>query len=322
MKILKMLFVFCMAAGMLFGCGKKDTAVPAPSTTEAKQAITVGLCVRQYDAAAPYYDKLKTMLEEEGYTVTLADGKKDQSRQDTQVTDLITEGCSILVVEPVMVSALDTVMGKVKAAQIPVLFLDHAPAAELLEGYEKAAYIGARGDDAGAAQAALLEKLPMGGDGNGDGVVSYVMLRGPEDHLDAMEITEACTNALPEETTNCLTTVVADWTLESGRAACSGAISQFGPDIEVIFCNSPQLALGAAQAVKNRGWQPGKDMYVLAIGNSEELTAAIARQDVAATVDVNLQEKYGAILAAVEAMQTPQLPPKYQYMGFGPGEGS
>ena len=314
---MKKCLILCMAALMLFGCAKGNRQPSVPATTQAKQTVSVGLCVRRYDAAASYYDGLKSMLEAEGYTVILSDGKNDQARQDDQVKTLLTDGCSLLLIEPVMVSALDTVMESVKDANIPVLFLDYVPEETVLTGYDQATCLSARSADAGTAQAALLQTLPMGGDVNGDGVVSYVMLRGPEDHLDAIAITDACREALPA-TAKYLTTVVSGWSLEEGRAACSGVISQFGPDIEVIFCNSPQLALGAAQAVKNRGWQPGHDMYVLAVGSNEELKAAITRQDVAGSVDVSLQEKYAAILTAVQAIQAGQTLPKYQYMGLDP----
>lgn len=316
----KRITAFLLVAGwmlaMLFGCAKGGDSTPTVQATAPVETMTVGLCLRQYDQAPAYYDKIQAALESQGYKVMVSDGKNDQSRQDEQVQTLLADGCKLLVVEPVMVSALDTVISQAKTAGIPLLFMDREPEQAVLESYEKSCYIGSQSTAAGAAQARLLETVSMGGDINGDGVVSYVMLRGPEDHLDAQQISDGCTQALDPKKTRLLTTVYAQWELAAGRAACAGAISQFGPDIEVIFCNDTSLALGAAEAVRNRGWQPGQDMYVLAVGSSDDLQAAIDRGEIFGTVVPDIAAKCRAITDTAALLLSGQTPQQYTYIDY------
>lgn len=250
---------------LLTGCGAK-TAKPAKHT--------VGLLVRDRDAAPEYYQAIQTAFAELGYEVVVEDCNHDQARQDEKVAALASQ-CRLLVVEPVMVSALDAVIETAKQADVPVILFDREPEGAVLESYEKLYYVGASLQSAGRNQAALLDGLDNRGDANGDGMVACVILRGPEDHLDAQIITNACQEAL--EGAQVLQTVPAQWTLESGRAQCAQALSRLGPDVEVILCNSPELTQGAVEAVKNGGWTPGQNIYVIGIGEVAEGVSASVR---------------------------------------------
>ena len=279
---------------------------------------SVGVCVRQESANADYYASLVDGIKAMGYTVVLKDSQNDQSRQNQQVSQLIEEKCDLLVIEPVMVTALEDVIAQVKNAQLPAVILDRQPDEQVLSSYEKLHFVGCDSAQAGTAQAGLLDQLNVRGDLNGDGIVSYMMLRGPEDHLDAQLITDSCNQALAQQSTQLLCTVSAQWELADSRAKCSQSLAQYGRDIEVIFCNDPQLALGAVEAVKNGGWTPGQDVYILAIGTNPDLETLMSQGAIAATVIPHKAQRISTLSETVQQLLSGKDVEKIQYIPYAP----
>lgn len=277
---------------------------------------SVGVCVRQESANADYYASLVDGIKAMGYTVVLKDSQNDQSRQNEQVASLIAEKCDLLVIEPVMVSALEDLLAQAAQAQLPVVLIDRQPQQQVLDSYEKLYYVGCDSAQAGAAQSALIDNLNVRGDLNGDGSISYMMLRGPEDHLDAQLITDSCVQSLSQQNTNLLCTVSAQWELADSRAQCAQALSQYGRDIEVIFCNDAQLAQGAVEAVKNGGWTPGQDVYIFAVGTNAELEALISQGAVAGTVIPDARQRGSVLAETVKQLLTGGSAQKIQYIPY------
>ena len=277
---------------------------------------TVGICVRQESGNAAYYAALADGIKAMGYSVVMQDSQNDQSRQNQQVSQLIADKCDLLVIEPVMVSALENVIGQLKQAQLPAVIVDRQPDAQVLDSYDKLYFVGCDSAQAGTAQAALLNHLNVRGDLNGDGTVSYMMLRGPQDHLDAQLITDSCNEALASQDTQLLCTVCAQWDLADSRAQCSQYLAQYGKDIEVIFCNDAQLAQGAVEAVKNGGWTPGQDVYILAVGTNPDLEGLIAQGTVAGTVVPDTTQRSSTLPETVKQLLSGKNVEKIQFIPY------
>ncbi len=285
-------------------------------TAKTQSIDTVGLCLRQQADAPAYYEALIAQLKAAGFGVVVQDGKNDQSLQDQQVRSLLAMECRLLIVEPVMVTALDSVIDQVKAKDIPLLFMDREPAGEVLERYDKLYYVGCQSVEAGTAQVRLLEKMPLQGDLNGDGLISYMILRGPEDHMDAQVITDGCQVALKRYETEQLCIAASAWDAASARAACSQALSQFGRDIEVIFCNHGSLAEGAVEAVENRGWIPGQDVYILAVDHNDRLQQLIDSGAVFGTVAAGVEQRIQRISRMAGDILAGNAPEKITYIPY------
>lgn len=285
-------------------------------TTAPPRMDTVGLCLRQQADAPEYYDALIQALKNAGFGVVIKDGKNDQSVQDQQVRGLLQMDCQVLVVEPVMVSALESVIEQAKAKNVPVLLIDREPEKAVLESYDQLYYVGCESAEAGTSQVRLLDKIPMQGDLNGDGLISYMILRGPEDHMDAQLITEGCSLALKQYETELICTVPTQWNVEAARAGCAQALAQFGRDIEVIFCNHAFLAAGAVQAVENSGWMPGLDVYILAVDTNAQLQELIDKGAVFGTVAPDMQQRVDTVVQIAKNIIEGKTPEKYTYVPF------
>ena len=305
--------VLLLTAAMALGI---SACTGAGGTGTSGTGDLIGLCVRQESNEPDYYAAVKTGLENVGYSVLFEDSKNDQAQQNTQVQSMIERGCRLIIVEPVMVSAAEELVSLAKKNHLPLLLIDREPDSVVLESYDRISFVGCDPAQAGTVQAQLVQSLPAGGDLNGDGIVTYMMLRGPEDHLDAQMISNACNSAMRLHSTELLCTASAEWTVDAGRAACARELSQYGRDIEVILCNSAELALGAVEAVKNGGWIPGQDVYVIAVGANEELSDAINQGTVFGTVAAEITQRVNKIVETSQAILTGQTVEKSSYVEY------
>ena len=267
---LKLFFILILAfACILCGCKQEPVEATVPTTVATEPpteppAPKAGLLVKNLNADEQDGLNIRATLEGLGYEVLLRDAENDQSKQNQQVTALLDGGCQLLVLQPVMVSGLDVLLKEV--TQVPVIVLDAQP--NLGEGFENVKVLCPRQEQAGTVEATLLSSLPGGGDLNGDGQVSMILVNGPEDHLDATSRKEAFLAGINAETHIVLETVSDQWTEEGGKAACGQMLSKYGPDAEVIVTFGEEMAIGAIHAIENGGWTPGTDVYLLSIGSS------------------------------------------------------
>ena len=303
MKFRSFLILILCVTLLLCGCGKKQEITPTVATEPTEPPVPkLGLLLRQQEADEADASALQSAFQSMGYDVLLKDAKNDQSAQNNQVMELINAGCEILVVQPVMISGLDVLVNQVKTANIPLVLIDHQPEQSILDLYDKIAFIGADHTQAGSTQAQLLAALPKGGDINEDGAVSVLMIRGPEDHIDATTRAEEFLKLLPSEKYVVLDTVIGEWTQDGGRIAAAEMLKKYGPDIEVVVTSSYDMALGVIQATENGGWVPGQDLYILSVGVSTVAQPQLDTDAISGIAAPDNDTRMTAISAAVSAL--------------------
>lgn len=261
----KAVFILILALSLLFvGCKQKpvEATVP-PETTQPTQPPppVAGLLLRQED------EQVQQALEELGFDVQVKLAENDQAKQNEQVKALLDGGCELLVVQPVMTTGLDVLVEQVKPTGVPLIILDHEPEQGVLDLYDKLAFLGPDHSQAAAVLTAAYGQLPVSGDLNFDGATWLVLICGPEDHLDSSQRLAEFTQSLPADTHVILETVAADWTQEGGRAATAQLLAKYGPDIEVLVTLDGNMALGALEAIDNSGRTPGRDLYLVTVGD-------------------------------------------------------
>lgn len=275
-----------------------------PACSEKNALPKVGLCLRQGIETDAGYQSVKEHLDEAGYQVVTLDAKNDQSKQDKQVDRLIAEKCDLLVVEPVQTAAIGGLVAQAKNADVPVLFINKEPAQEVLDIWEKVCYVGSDTAQPGILQGQIILELPDKGDINGDGIVTYIVIGGPADHLDAQLRTETCCKALTDQGIEVvrLDAGSGDWTQAGGKRVCEYALSQYGKDIEVVFCNNDAMALGAWTAIQDGGRTVGTDIYLVGIGGEKMALDMVQNGGMTGTVAADLQGLAKQVTAAADAL--------------------
>ena len=249
---------------------------------------TVGICFRDStcEENTAYRQQLKQELMQRGFEVISVDANLDQAKQLRQIAELAKKKCDVLLIEPVMESAAGELLTAIADVELPAVLFNRHIDTSLLMGYSQIAYIGMEETQTGFLQAQMMEALPAGGDLNGDGIVSYYMLCGQQDHQDAVIRAQSFEKALldSELVVQQLACDSGDWTQESGRRLCKAQLAALGKDIEVIVCGNDQMALGATQAIADGGRTVGKDIYLLAIGGEGDILNMIHDGKISGTV--------------------------------------
>lgn len=285
----KWFLILLLATLLLSGCGRQQNA-------------QVAICLRQCadSAAAEKLDTMRTALTAAGYTVAAADAEEDQARQTRQIQDLIDEGYDLLIVEPVMMEMAQSIADMAREAKVPVIFIGYEPEQTVLDSWERLCYIGSREAEAGAVQPQVLRTLPDGGDLNGDGILTYAVIAGPEDDLDAVLRTDACTGAL--ENGQCLETVRTDWSKDAAQSACAKLLSAYGKDMEAVFCNSDTLALGAMTAIYEGGRVVNETIYLVGLGGDFQTRLLVRSGDLTGTVYLPPAVQAGMVVEAAAGL--------------------
>lgn len=246
----------------------------------------VGICYRSGtdESNARYRDTLENSLVEMGISVVSCNAQGDPAVQLDFLQQLADADCDVLLVEPVSVTATKELTDALVALELPAVVTgmqaDRSAEKSLIT------YLGLDPARAGAVQAEIAQALPDGGDINGDGAVSYVVLPGPAENIDTQLRTGALAYALSTGQLQAheLAVKQGPWSKEFGQQLCQEALSEFGIDIEVIFCGSDQIAQGAVKAVTDSGWLPGTDVYLIGIGTGEEILQLIQDGQLSGTV--------------------------------------
>lgn len=281
---------------------------------------TVGICYRDSDSTenAAYRQQLKNALTARGFAVIEKNAGGDQAKQLGQIEALAQEKCDVLLIEPVMADAAEDLLAAISRTELPAVLVDRRIDTALLESYPQVTYIGTEESQIGQLQAKMMEQLPAGGDLNGDGIVSYMLIAGPQDHQDAASRTESFENALLSGSLKVqqLAKEWGDHTQDSGRRLCKQQLAVFGKDIEVIVCGNDQMAAGAAQAVTDGGRTVGKDVYLLAIGGEGEILKMVSEGKASGTVYSDPAVQISAITEAVIALHSGQPAKQIQILPY------
>ena len=289
MKKLLALAVAGTMAVSLAACGSSASSAPASSeatseaatsaaesaaesVTETTQGGKVGVCIYKFDDAfmTTYRNALQEILEGKGYEVTIVDGNNDQAKQNEQINTFITQGVDALIINPVMTSAADQIISTVKGADVPTVLINREPTADQMSAYDKLVYVGCDAAQSGTFQGELILDTENKGDINGDGKVSYIMIQGDPENIDAQLRTEYSVKALTDAGVEVeqLDLQRGDWDRNKGQEICQNDLAKFGDQIEVVFCNNDDMAIGVVAALRSVNYNTGNegDPSIVVIG--------------------------------------------------------
>ena len=308
-KFLALLLTGIMVLG-LAACGGKKEEAPAEKPAEtpveapAEGGGTIGVCIYKFDDAfmTTYRNALQEILEGKGYTVTVVDGNNDQAKQNEQINTFITQGVDALIINPVMTSAADSIIAAVKDADIPTVLINREPTAEQMAAYDKLVYVGCDARQSGTMQGELILDTETKGDINGDGVVKYIMIQGDPENVDAQYRTEFSVKALEDAGVKVeqLDLQRGDWDRNKGQEIAQTDLAKFGDDIEVVFCNNDDMAIGALQAIQAAGRTVNKDIYLVGVDALDAALNEVSNGNMTGTV---LNDAEGQASQAVVCME-------------------
>jgi methyl-galactoside transport system substrate-binding protein len=227
--------------------------------------------------------------------ITHHDSGNDQSRQTQMIQTAITQGTNLLIVNIVTTGSEDTAMNIVNLARnanIPIIFFNREVSDNVIRAYNRAAFVGTDADEAGYMQGEAIAKFLLrpenwtgnrsNFDLNGDGVINYIMFRGEHGNPEAFGRTKysieeankqlAGRLRLAPSPANQTSTqyendgisnffLYGNWSAAEAANLMRTALtahSLTNGSIELIAANNDDQALGAIEAMNERGFNTGR----------------------------------------------------------------
>lgn len=188
-------------------------------------------------------------------TLLISDSRHNQTTQMDQVDRFLARGCDILFVNMVDRTGAAVIVDKAEAEGVPVVFFNRQPVDEDIRRWENSFYVGASALESGTLQGKLVLNAWLQNrsrwDRSGDGVLQYVMLEGEPGHQDSLLRTEYCLKALTDGGVEVerLDRDTANWNRSQAAARMGHWLEEFGGQIEAVFSNNDDMALGAIDAL-------------------------------------------------------------------------
>ena len=102
----------------------------------------------------------------------------------------------------------------------------------------------------------------------------------------------------------CLNQQTGNWDTTKGEEIAKSSLTQFGTDIDVIFCNNDGMALGAAAAISANGRKVGTDIYLLGVDAIPDALELIKNGEMTGTVlNDHVGQSHAAVDAAIAALE-------------------
>lgn len=298
-KILAIVLTFIMMLAVV-ACGgdKKDTTEPADEkeevaeeaadsdedfekdSTEKKEEgeqLTIGYACKDIndtfqnyliDAAQEYCDANNIKLE-------VTDAQNDVIKQQDQVNNFIMKGVDAIIVLPIDSSAMQPITDAAKEADVPLVYCNTAPypADQFPEGTY---YVGSIEREAGEMQAEYIGAQLKEN-------AKVCILQGSLGHEGALERTAGVEEKLKElyPTIEVIAVQPADWQKDEALTVTENWLTTFDNDVDAIFANNDEMALGAVNALKAAGIE---DCLVAGIDGTKDGIAAIKDGGLACSV--------------------------------------
>jgi methyl-galactoside transport system substrate-binding protein len=301
-RIFALFTVLALLAG-LTACG--ETGTPT---------IRVGVALYQQDdtfLSTMIQDLQQLALEEEQsrnikINLNIVDGKGSQTVQNEQVDSFLDKDYDVICVNIVDRTAAAVIIDKAQAADVPVIFFNREPVEEDLRRWDGTYYVGSLADQAGVLQGSLVLDAwsPGALDRNGDGVLQYVMLEGEAGHQDALLRTEWSVKTLTSAgvATERLASHAADWQRGQAGVRMRQWLAEFGDEIEVVFANNDDMALGAIDACLEAGLTADDMPFIVGVDATPPALEALEAGTLKGTVRNDAAGQAAGILSLVSAL--------------------
>lgn len=229
--------------------------------------------------------------------LTMNDAGDDMAKQVEQCDQVIGKNPDFVIINLAEPAGGQTLVDKLTAAKIPFLYYNIPPSEETYESVVKtpgAFFVGTLPREAGDMQGEILADLwaadPAKIDLNGDGKVQFVEFKGVANNPEAIartQYSEETAVALGVPLEMVTETIVADWDTTKANDAMLSTW-QAHPEIELVFANNDDMAIGVIAALNQSGYNTGnegdKAIAVIGVDATDAAIEAIKAGKMTATV--------------------------------------
>ena len=225
------------------GCGSSDKAA---KPADGKKTTTIGFSISTLNN--PFFVSVRKGVEEEakklGVNVKIVDAQNDPAKQANDISDLIQQKVDVLLINPVDSAAVSTSVAAANKASIPVLALD-------------------RSADKGTVASFIASDNVKGG----EMAAEYIIQKLGE----KVKVADQKLTVVAKQS--------ADFDRSKGLTVAENML-QANPDIQAIFAQNDEMALGAIEAAKSAN----KKIFIVGFDGTQDGLKAVEAGTMAATI--------------------------------------
>jgi simple sugar transport system substrate-binding protein len=276
------LAVLCMLSacgGSAPSAGESATA-PFGATQKTYQDLVVGFA--QIGAESEWRTANTRSIQETasrlGVELKFADGQQQQDNQIKAIRSFIAQRVDVIGVSPVVQTGWDAVFAEVKQAGIPLIVLDrHADVPDDLFS----AFIGS--DFVQEGQRACMEMARLlNGQGN---IVELEGTPGSAPMIDRQTGFQECLQAHPGM--HVIARQSGDFIRARGKEVMATFLKSYGRQINALFAQNDDMALGAIEAIEEYGLKPGSDIKIISVDAVRAAFEAMIAGKLNVTIECN-----------------------------------
>jgi galactofuranose transport system substrate-binding protein len=233
-------------------------------------------------------DQAKTL----GVKLIQRNANADVNAQNSQIEDMIAQGAKVLIVAPENSDGLGPALAQAKAKKIPVLTIDRTVTGTACSDFT--AFIGS--DFAGQARIAADD---LGAATSGTAHVA--ILTGTPGNNVTTDRTKGFQDEVKKKYPNMK--VVASQTgnfAQTDGQKVMEQLLQAHSDINAVYAENDEMALGAIQAIKSAGKTPGKDVKIVSIDGISQMVQNVSSG--LSVADIETNPRFGPL--AFQALQS------------------
>ncbi|MDH2327171.1 ABC transporter substrate-binding protein [Cereibacter sp. SYSU M97828] len=218
--------------------------------------------------------------ETRGIDLKFADAQQKQENQIKAIRGFIAQGVDAILIAPVVATGWDAVLEEAKEAEIPVVLLDRQ-----IEAPEELYLTAVTSDQVYEGKVAgdwLVGEV-------GDADCNVVELQGTTGSSPAINRKAGFEQALEGHDNIRITrSQTGDFTRTKGKEVMESFIKAEGggANICAVYAHNDDMAVGAIQAIKEAGLNPGTDIKIVSIDAVPDIFLAMAEGEANATVEL------------------------------------
>lgn len=309
-------------AGIIFlvGCGTKETAnrQNMEDVDKLSQEIVIGFSQlgAESDWRTANTQSMKdTFTSDKGYRLIIEDGQQQQSNQIMAIRKFIQQEVDYIVLAPVTETGWDTVLREAKDAGIPVIIVDRQ--VDVSDESLFTCWIGSDFSLEGKKAAEWLHQFAVAKDIS-EKDIHIANIQGTIGASAQIGRTEGLEEGVEKYGWDLLAEVPGEFTQAKGKEAMEALLQEY-PQINVVYCENDNEALGAIEAIEAAGKVAGPNitdgeiMVMSFDAVTKNIMRYILRNQI--TFDAGCNPHHGPrVEAQIQLLEAGKKPDKFSYV--------
>ena len=313
-----MILAICVLAAGCGGSNKAEKEQEAIQTSAAAEKIVVGFSQLGAESdwrSANSKSMKETFTSENGYELIFEDGQQKQANQIMAIRTFIQQEVDYIVLAPVTETGWDTVLQEAKDAGIPVIIVDRM--VDVSDDSLFTCWVGSDFELEGKKAAEWLHQYTLK-EKIASEEIHIVNIQGTIGASSQIGRTKGLADAVKANGWNLLAEVSGDYTQAKGREVMESFLKQYN-NINVVYCENDNEALGAIEAIEAAGKTVGSDitggeiMIISFDGVNESAINYVLEGKITCIAECN--PLHGPrVQAIIEALEEGKTPDKFAYV--------